>query len=822
MDPVQFSTFAEFLASGLETSVTEVSISGVVYRLRDTQPLHDDYRHQDSSGMWWSPDYYVVVAGGQSNMVGSAAGGAMVENPNVQFFDHTTGTIIDASYSASVISTGGRNNLYIPYANAIAEDLGRPVLIIAQPVSGSRIDSWLESGSGHLWDALDASVRAALGLVGQSDVDSFIWLQGESDFPLRTEAYQALLTEFIGQVRGADWAGDAMAMLIGELSREGVNANQNVALQALEIAMRDDPLLRFVSSTGLNSNDQNGVHFDGPALVALGERFFAALQEILAGGDPGPVNEAPVVTLAPDAPTELVLYEGESLSLSPYLFFSDPEGDTLWLYGSHSRRSQYFLSNVDGDLVLSPRFDAAGTYRLYVYASDGQLDSVPHELSVTVLDRPPLVHLLTMDYARVISGYADLDLALVAAVKSRAIDILHQDAVSDDGPAVVGKDNLKINGAAGIHADLVLAAGVLRVTLDGAADFSLVGNADGNTIFGNLAGNLIDGMDGLDRIYGGGGNDSLIGGSGQDFLYGGEGDDTLTGGEGDDRLYGDVGQDLVNGGDGNENIYGGDGGDSLQGEAGNDRLFGDAGVDLLEGGDGNDYLYGGLDVDQLLGGVGADRQFGDAGNDLILSGDDNDYAFGGDGTDTLAGEAGNDWLYGGAGEDSQDAGEGNDFLYGGDGADSLAGGAGADRLFGDLGDDLLEAGDDADFLYGGEGNDLLRGGAGDDRLYGNAGDDRIEAGGGRDQAWGGTGADTFVFGPGQTQLIIRDMVCAEDRIEFSADPAIHDLAGLLAAAQVVDFGSLATGGVRVILDGSEMLIYGARAADLTEDLFLFV
>lgn len=551
-----FATFEDFLASGLASGLTEVSIGGVIYKQRAAAPLHEDFRYQDSDGTWWSPDYYVVVAGGQSNMVGGAGGAEQVLDPNVMMYDPASGTIVPSYYANS------RNNLYLPYANELAETLGRPVLVVAAPVSGSRIDTWLESGSGTNWDTLDARVQAALALVGQDHADNFLWLQGESDFPIKPADFVALLTEFIGQVRNASWAGEAMAMLIGELSREGVHATQNQAMQLMELAMRDDPLLRFVSSTGLTSDDLNGVHFNGQSLVDYGHRFFEEMMEILSGTpDAGIGNTAPFVQVQAGAPLVLTVSEGQELRLSPDLYFADAEGDSLWLYGSQTRRSVYFLDNDDGDLVIRPLFNAAGVYTLRLYASDGELDSQTFNITVTVTDATPLATVNDRGFTKEYYGAADAEQALHLIAKSRGVDILSQAAMPEDGRLDVDQDNLTIRGGADIQGVLELSDVARRVTLAGSAALDVETSDKSTTVYGNGAGTAVTGGNGADRFYGYAGNDTLNGGAAADYLFGGDGADDLSGERGDDRLYGEAGDDLLAGGTGKNQYWGGTGAD---------------------------------------------------------------------------------------------------------------------------------------------------------------------------------------------------------------------------------------------------------------------
>ena len=551
-----YSSFDAFLASGTSGDVTEVMIDGVLYRQRAGQPAHLDFRYQDGDGDWWSPDYFVVVVAGQSNMVGAGTGGDLTTDPDVMVYNPETGQIEPWRYP------NARNNLYIPFANDIAQSMGRPVLVVQGAVSGSRIDSWLETGSGVNWDALDADVRAALAQVGQDHVDSFLWHQGEGDYPLAPTTYAALLTAFIAQVRGADWAGESMAILVGELSREGVNSAQNAALQQLEQSLSGDALLRFVSSVGLTAFDTVGVHFDGESLVAFGHRFFDALRDILEGR-PVPADTAPYLDVKPGAPVTLVMHEGETLHLSADLFFSDAEGDALWLYGALGRRAPYFLDSDGGDLVLRPGYDATGTHTLYVYASDGQLDGPRFALTLTVLEAQPGASIGTNSFGRVLSSWATAEEAMAVITASRGLDVLSAAAMPSDHALVVTQDNLTIRGGAGVFGTLALAPAVLRVTLAGEAGFAVEGNGLANYLTGNAGANGMRGGAGNDRAYGGAGDDLLQGDDGADQLYGGDGDDGLRGGAGDDRLYGGTDDDRLDGGAGRDQCYGGDGADTF-------------------------------------------------------------------------------------------------------------------------------------------------------------------------------------------------------------------------------------------------------------------
>lgn len=118
------------------------------------------------------------------------------------------------------------------------------------------------------------------------------------------------------------------------------------------------------------------------------------------------------------------------------------------------------------------------------------------------------------------------------------------------------------------------------------------------------------------------------------------------GGWGDDTLTGTALNDVLDGGSGNDTLHGEDGNDTLKGSFGRDTLYGGNGNDVLDGGNDNDILQGGNGNDVLDGGFGDDVLIGGKGNDKLNGGLGNDtYIFNlGDGQDTIKDSVGNDTL----------------------------------------------------------------------------------------------------------------------------------------------------------------------------------
>ncbi|RYH02225.1 hypothetical protein EU805_10250 [Salipiger sp. IMCC34102] len=524
-----------------------IMVGDAEYKLRDDEPLHANFKTQDAAGNWYSPDYFVLVAGGQSNMVGSSKTGSFIMNDDVMAYDWFNDEIIKGDYGAfpATLHDGAaaRNNLYFPMAVELTEALMRPVLVVNRAYSGSRIDTWLESKVGTNWAKLTDSVSKALAHVGQSKADAFIWHQGESDYPIKTHAFVDLLEELIDQVRGSGWAAPDLDIVMGELSREGTNFAQNAAFQLMEIA-GEDPDLRFVSSVGLASDDLNGVHFNGTALEEFGHRFAQTLLD-LRDGIPIAPNTAPTPVTGGKVGS-LTMREGEELRVDVSSYFTDAEGDDLFYYSYLSRRSESmtFEDQDTNEIVLRPDYSSVGEYRVFVYATDCALDGESVYFDLTVTGAVPLVATYTgADFGRQLYSYRDFDTGQASLTQNRGIDVLDQAAFGSAATAMLTGESLHVRGGAEIFADFRLADDVGRVSFYGEARFDVLGNDLDNRFVGNAATNAMFGGAGNDFLFGDGGDDRLFGGDGSDRLYGGAGDDLLVGGPGNDRVHGGAGRD---------------------------------------------------------------------------------------------------------------------------------------------------------------------------------------------------------------------------------------------------------------------------------------
>jgi Ca2+-binding RTX toxin-like protein len=542
--------------------VNEIEIDGVTYMRRADEPLHAGYKLVDGNGIFWSPDYFVLVVAGQSNATGSGVGGEFIRSDNVVAYDWVNDDLVLSAYDAAPAGgearTGSslRNNFYFPAATELAEDLGQPVLVVAHPVSGSIISTWLETGTGENWANLNPEVTRALELVGQDKADAFLWHQGESDYPIPTAIYKANALELVDQVRSAGWGTDDLPFLFGELSKEGVNWAQNIALQEIELETTD-PNLGFVSSAGLISEELSGVHFNGTSLNEFAGRYVDVLKAILSGLVAAP-NTAPTANPAGTPPVAVTVAEGQELRLDISEYFTDGEGDELFYYSYLNKRNKYFY-NTDQDtdeLILTPSYDHAGDYRLYLYANDFNLDGERIQIDVEITEATPLVSVFNnRSFDEVIRSYRDFETGIEATPRNRGIEILDQAALDPNDPITLTVDTQHIKGDASIRANFVLNDTAAKAYFYGEGRFNVAGGDADNYVQGSDGVNILRGNDGADRLYGNGGDDVLHGDAGADKLYGGDGDDQILVGRGNDQAYGGAGSDTFVFASGDEDLY---------------------------------------------------------------------------------------------------------------------------------------------------------------------------------------------------------------------------------------------------------------------------
>lgn len=137
---------------------------------------------------------------------------------------------------------------------------------------------------GPLWIALKQHIddaRADLNALGYvHQIDGFIWMQGESDADkrFRANAYQTKLTNFIASMRDHTGRPD-MPFVLGRIRNAGQPHAQKVRDAQVAVASADPDTCWF------DTDDlpwlPDGIHYDEPSMLVLGQRFANALYPFL-------------------------------------------------------------------------------------------------------------------------------------------------------------------------------------------------------------------------------------------------------------------------------------------------------------------------------------------------------------------------------------------------------------------------------------------------------------------------------------------------------------------------------------------------------------
>jgi Ca2+-binding RTX toxin-like protein len=353
------------------------------------------------------------------------------------------------------------------------------------------------------------------------------------------------------------WTPDHINAFLGLIFNESLKAWGDKGLQALKEGFDTDPFLHQLAVAGFSPEYFFKGDLSGTDFGAQRDQLFKALYVI--GEVDAQTNFAPEVIGKNDI--SVMMTEGHVLDLGA--LFKDADGDDLTFAIKADAPGVTITTNADGTVSFSADYQSAGDHIIYLWANDGQAQSEMLTVHLNVQDSGPGVAITTMDFKTVFGAADDIDAALAVVAKSRGLDILHQGAFQNDQAHMVVAQNLTIRGADGLFGAFTMQEKIRVLTLAGAADFDVTGNASGNLVYGNAGDNEISGLGGTDLIYGGAGADNLSGGEGLDRLIGGAGADLLEGGDGADKLYGGNGDDILRGGAGRDQMTGGSGADQF-------------------------------------------------------------------------------------------------------------------------------------------------------------------------------------------------------------------------------------------------------------------
>lgn len=262
----------------------EAVLSTIGWKPRASEPVHQDFKLQ-INGTWWSPDWFLMAVGGQSNAgenINQITGDKTVD-PNVFALDNTTGLLGVATLGQEPFSTfgGAPNSIGFNAGKRVSPHLQRPVALVNEPVGGSEFGTWLASLSGANWATLEAAIGklftdASGALWGKNTIDAFLWHHGEAfaDYDPLDQVADDLYPELVEQVLGASWAASDMQFVAGEVLRETSGAIASKVNQELRRFAAQARYGRFhlASSHGLQVLADK-VHATGDAIVEFGHRY---------------------------------------------------------------------------------------------------------------------------------------------------------------------------------------------------------------------------------------------------------------------------------------------------------------------------------------------------------------------------------------------------------------------------------------------------------------------------------------------------------------------------------------------------------------------
>ena len=250
----------------------------------------------------------------------------------------------------------------------------------------------------------------------------------------------------------------------------------------------------------------------------------------------------------------------EDARLSGAVSATDPDSPSL-TYALVAGPQHGALSfNADGTWVYTPAADYNGPDSFTFGANDGQLDSNPGAIALTVApvnDAPTVIDeantastsgSLSWTEAQLLANDSDVDgdaLSITGVAMGPgphgAVQLTNGVVTYTPTPGYTGTDSFTYTVSDGHAATL----GTVDVTVSALSSIYALGTAADDTVdvSSTTAPQLVSAQGGDDVVTGGAGPDSLNGGAGDDILIGGGGADRLTGGTGADILTGGTGAD---------------------------------------------------------------------------------------------------------------------------------------------------------------------------------------------------------------------------------------------------------------------------------------
>lgn len=228
---------------------------------------------------------YLILITGQSNAAGANSDGPNPASGLVRVWDGVTDDWGSSDRTAAPLNRAnpdgnlGNNNYALGRAHRVAEDTGRPVLVVFEAQGGQALDQWVGTGTASpRYAGLSAKMAGALASpliveYGKTMLDEVIVAQGEADFNDGFDVYLGKINTLREQFRAESWCG--LATPIYFMSPSDLHDRYQWRDAMKHMCQQTDTRSIFVPTNGLRTEySQTGsgdfTHFLGESLWEAG------------------------------------------------------------------------------------------------------------------------------------------------------------------------------------------------------------------------------------------------------------------------------------------------------------------------------------------------------------------------------------------------------------------------------------------------------------------------------------------------------------------------------------------------------------------------
>lgn len=167
---------------------------------------------------------------------------------------------------------------------------GERVLVVKRSDDGTSLFEHWRPPSMPGYRSLVDTVREARDAVADagdtSEVDSFVWVQGESDVARFADQYREGLTSLIASLRD-DLVAPGLLVVISRINMPLADGERRTRVRSAQVEVAEaDPLADWIDTDDLDL-DEVGLHLRSAGLEAVGARAAQRIIAMRASGDRG-------------------------------------------------------------------------------------------------------------------------------------------------------------------------------------------------------------------------------------------------------------------------------------------------------------------------------------------------------------------------------------------------------------------------------------------------------------------------------------------------------------------------------------------------------